>query len=129
MATETLQGAQLALGLNPFGHDGGVVGVEPEGEHGGAEGPPRRVGVDAPGERNVELDDVGPEIENVAEARESRSGIVDGESEAVRSHFRDGLTEEVVIVDAGVFCQLQHDTFGGDLRHGGTELGGHDRGR
>jgi hypothetical protein len=65
---EASQSPEFAFGLDPFGDYGGIVCIESESQKSGAESPPCWITIDAADEANVELDDVGMQIEDVAEA-------------------------------------------------------------
>ena len=75
---EGTEGGELVRGLDAFGDDHGAD-LAGETDEGGGEGPPGRIGVDAPDQTDVELDDVGPEVEDVAEAGETGARVVDRE--------------------------------------------------
>ncbi len=122
---EATQRVELTLGLDPFGDDGGTECIETEGKHGRPQGPTGRVVVDAPREPDVELDDVGAEIEDVAEARKSGAGVVDGESHPVGSQLAGSLSEPLVVVDALMLGQLEHNALGRGLGHGARNSSGH----
>ena len=45
------------------------------------EGLPRDVGVDAADQAGVDLDDVGPQVDEVAEVRDAGPGVIDGQAD------------------------------------------------
>ena len=120
---ELYQQAYAEGKLNVFGLN--TIAIEAEGEHRRPQGPTRRIAVDAPGKPDVELDDVGMEIEDVPEARVARPGVVDCESHPVRPELVGGFLEQLVVIDAVMFGQLEDDSFGRSLCDESTKLRGH----
>ena len=73
-----------------------------------------RVGVDAVGEVEVELEDVGAELEDVLETRVAGTGVVHRDAHAAGAEDVERGHERGVVVEAGVLGQLEHDALAGD---------------
>ena len=85
---ESAQGVELRCGLDALGDDQ-RAGLGREADEGGDERSLDRVGVDVAGEPDVELDEVGRQLEDVAEAGEARTGVVDREAGAAFAELVD----------------------------------------
>src|SRR5690606_10195515 len=111
------------------------VGAVHEVDQCPTEGGAGRAGGDALGERDVELDDVRGELDDVLQAREPGAGVVDRDQGAGPTQAPQGLLEQVVVVDHGVLGDLDDQAPVGALdqveepRVGQGEGGGVDRQR
>ena len=97
--------------LDALGHDAGAD-LGREGDEGGGEGTAFGVPVDAAGQRDVELDDVGVQADDVAKAGKPGAGIVDGQLDAALAQGSHGRVQRVVVLDGGVLGHLDHDSLG-----------------
>ncbi len=61
-----------------------------------------------PGERPVELDQLGVELQDVPQAREAGAGVVHGQARAERAHARDRHPEAPVVLHLCVLGHLEH---------------------
>ena len=77
-------------------------------DHAGDERLPGGVAVDPADDPAVQLHDVRPELDEVAQARESRAGVVDGERHAGTQRL-DREAQPLVVVDGQVLGELDRD--------------------
>jgi hypothetical protein len=78
-----------------------------EGEQRGRQRPPHGIDVDPPGEVGVELDDVGPQSQDVLEGVAGAS-VVHGDAHSLLTQGVERPEEGLVVVDAAVFGQFDH---------------------
>jgi hypothetical protein len=121
--SERVEGVEFGLRFDAFREEDSADFVA-EGHERGDERASYRVDVDAAGEAEVEFDDVGSQVEDVAQAREAGAGIVDGAADAGRAVTVERLVECSVVVDVGVFGDFDNASgcgAVGDVRRtGGT---------
>ncbi len=102
-----MDGRALRLGLNALGdHDrAGQGGEVDETGHQRLTGD---VGIDAADETRIDLDDVGPKVDEVLEVRDPGPGIVDRQAD-IRSEPAQRRVEWRVVVDHHVLRHLEDD--------------------
>lgn len=71
------QRIELLAGLDALGGQPGAY-VSGKSHQGTGQRPPDGVGIDALSQCDVQLDDVGPHMKDMPQAREARSGVVHG---------------------------------------------------
>jgi len=104
---ECPQGRELIFGLDPLRDEGGT-GTPCEVHHSRHESSADRVLPDRAHEADVDLHEVRAQLDDVAEARVPRAGIVDREPDG-GSEALDGSTERQIVVDHHMFGDLEDD--------------------
>src|SRR5207247_7022588 len=86
----------LPFALDPLGddRDADVIG---EGHERGGQGTPCALHVDVPGQGEVQLDEVGAQLEDVAQAGVARADVVDGHAPAVPPELSEGSVQLGVV--------------------------------
>ena len=107
------QAVELRLGLHPFG-DHHRVDLSCDLEDAACQTTSRGVGIDRAGDRDVDLQDIGTDLENVREAREACTDVIDREPPPDATELVDSVHQLVVVGDSGVLGQLHHDPVGPD---------------
>src|SRR5664280_1889150 len=88
----------------------------------GHDGLPAEIRVDTPHEPNVDLEEVGPQLREVVEVRDTGARVVDGESN-VGAETQDRRMQRGVVGDGFVLGDLQ-DHWPTPRRKGPPEQGG-----
>jgi hypothetical protein len=102
-----LEGGQLGVLLDPLGADLGAE-TERERDESCGERVSHRIAIDARGEAAIELDEVRTKMKDVLEAREARSGVVDGKTDPAAAQSGDGALDVVIVVDLRVLGELDN---------------------
>jgi len=105
------QNVELPSGLDPLG-DHARAHLPGKGHHRSHQGPAVGILVDTPDEFAVELQVVGRELHDVAEARVAGTGIIHGETEPATEPSGQTATEVVVVLDRLLLGQLQDEPVG-----------------
>ncbi len=105
--TQRHQREQLAVGLDSFCHDlrAGLVG---EAHHGSRERTADRIGVDRGCQRDVELDDVRAQFDELLKAGKPCAHIVQRQPCASGPNGGKLVEQNLLIADIGMFGQFQH---------------------
>lgn len=106
--SESLQRQEFGVGLNALRHERGPQ-VDSEDGQSARQSRPCRVGIDSAGERDLELDHVGNQAEDVAQAGEAGPGVVLGNADSVTAETAQRAQESGVALDGDVFGELQDD--------------------
>ena len=104
---ERLQGRQFRGRFHTLG-DHLRLGLPGELDQRGGQRPARRVGIDAAGQAEVQLDDVGMDRQHVPHARVTCACVVDGHAHAGLAKGRKAPVEQTVVVDQRMLGDLQH---------------------
>ena len=118
---EFAEHVELVVGLDALGDDT-RAGLAGEGDDGGDEAATDRVAVDAADDADVELDELGGELEDVDEARVAGTGVVDGEACPGGAQAGERAAQAGIVVDLDVLGQLDHHATGLDRLEDGGDL-------
>jgi hypothetical protein len=108
--------------LDAFGDDG-CAGLGGEGDESRGEGPAYGVGVDALGECDIELEDVGADTDQVLQAGVTGAGVVHGDADTSLPVPVQSTEQAVVIGDATVLGEFKHDVLGRQTVEDLVEIG------
>src|SRR5204863_2501704 len=78
----------------------------------GGQRPSRRAVLEPASEAQVELHDVGRELENVAEAREPRADVVDCDPRTEQAEIAQTVRESLIVGDRSVLGELDDESAG-----------------
>jgi hypothetical protein len=95
---ERAEDGQL-LNSIPFGHDAGAEMIG-ERDQSGGECLPGAIGLDAGDQCPVELDHVRHQVQDVAQAREPSTGVVDGQADAELPNTPERVAEQLVVPES-----------------------------
>ena len=74
------------------------------------------------GQSDVQLDHVWLEIEDVAKTGEAGAGVVNGQSEPIRSEVSNASFEPRIVSNRCVLGQFEHDPLSGNIRQHRPEV-------